>query len=297
MEGGRSLGRKTGKSGIDRRIGRWSEPRSWSTSQEQEKARVEGAKEMSGEERLPEERWRRVGASGSLRGRRSEEMTQSNTSSPRKSGVGSTSWVPEGVMAIEVPQNKEISPINSRLNVVVRSSTPFGLGRNGCWPSRGSQLPRALPLQRFAFTNCKTVVCSISFVSNVVGWSNADFFWHHAIVFASFYGVATQILYFRDGLFAWLQICNEKMNSSVSVLVNVAVDFISMKACIVYDVNLYFAVTCKDKPCGEHESCTGPNLCTCDDGFRSIDGNCTSEEVFNWNYLLICRCWAIKSSI
>ena len=29
--------------------------------------------------------------------------------------------------------------------MVVRSSTPFGLGRNGCWPSRGSQLPRALP--------------------------------------------------------------------------------------------------------------------------------------------------------
>ena len=38
---------------------------------------------MSGEERLPEERWRRVGVSGSLRGRRSEEMTQSNTSSER----------------------------------------------------------------------------------------------------------------------------------------------------------------------------------------------------------------------
>ena len=66
---------------MDRRIGRWSEPRSCSTSQEQERARVEGAKEMSGEERLPEERWRRVGVSGSLRGRRSEEMTQSNTSS------------------------------------------------------------------------------------------------------------------------------------------------------------------------------------------------------------------------
>ena len=37
------------------------------------------------------------------------------------------------------------APINSRLNVVVRSPTSFGLGRNGCWPSRGSQLPRALP--------------------------------------------------------------------------------------------------------------------------------------------------------
>ena len=40
---------------------------------------------------------------------------------------------------------------NSRLNVVVRSPTLFGLGRNGCWPSRGSQLPRALP---FIFSLC-----------------------------------------------------------------------------------------------------------------------------------------------
>ena len=43
------------------------------------------------------------------------------------------------------------APINSRLNVVVRSSAPFGLGRNGCWPSRGSQLPRAPP---FIFSLC-----------------------------------------------------------------------------------------------------------------------------------------------
>ena len=42
---------------------------------------------MSGEERLPEERWRRVGVSGSLRERRSEEMTRSNTSTPRGSVV------------------------------------------------------------------------------------------------------------------------------------------------------------------------------------------------------------------
>ena len=38
---------------------------------------------MSGEEQLPEEQWRRVGASGLLRGRSSEEMTQSNTFSHR----------------------------------------------------------------------------------------------------------------------------------------------------------------------------------------------------------------------
>ena len=37
------------------------------------------------------------------------------------------------------------TPINSRLNVVVRSPTPFRLGRNGCWPFRESQLPQALP--------------------------------------------------------------------------------------------------------------------------------------------------------
>ena len=34
---------------------------------------------------------------------------------------------------------------------MVRSPAPFGLGRNGCWPSQGSQLPRALP---FIFLLC-----------------------------------------------------------------------------------------------------------------------------------------------
>ena len=43
------------------------------------------------------------------------------------------------------------APINSRPNVVVRSPTPFGLGRNGCWPSQGSQLSRAFP---FIFSLC-----------------------------------------------------------------------------------------------------------------------------------------------
>ena len=84
---GMLVGQKTGERGIDRRIGRWSEPRSCSISQEQERAREEGAKRMSGEERLPEERLRRVGVSGLLRGRRSEEMTQSNTSSLQRSEV------------------------------------------------------------------------------------------------------------------------------------------------------------------------------------------------------------------
>ena len=43
------------------------------------------------------------------------------------------------------------APINSRLNVVMRSPTPFGLNRNGCWPFRESQLPRALP---YIFSLC-----------------------------------------------------------------------------------------------------------------------------------------------
>ena len=60
---------------------------------------------MPGEERLPEKRWRRVGVSGSLRERRSEEITQSNT--PSLQGFGSTSRVPEGVMAIEGAQNED----------------------------------------------------------------------------------------------------------------------------------------------------------------------------------------------
>ena len=33
----------------------------------------------------------------------------------------------------------------------MRSPNPFGLGRNGCWPSLGSQLPRALP---YIFSLC-----------------------------------------------------------------------------------------------------------------------------------------------
>ena len=53
---------------------------------------------------------------------------------------------------------RKTTPINSRLKVVVRSPTPFGLGRNGCWPSRGSQLPRAF-LSIFSsccpLNNCK----------------------------------------------------------------------------------------------------------------------------------------------
>ena len=43
------------------------------------------------------------------------------------------------------------APINSCPNMVMQSPTPFGLGLNGCWPSRGSQLPKPLP---FIFLLC-----------------------------------------------------------------------------------------------------------------------------------------------
>ena len=49
-----------GEGGAVRRIGRWSEPKSLSTSQEEDKAREGGAKEISGEKRLPDEQWKRV---------------------------------------------------------------------------------------------------------------------------------------------------------------------------------------------------------------------------------------------
>ena len=62
---------------------------------------------MSGEEQLPEERWRRVGMSGSLRGKRSEEMTQSNTSSLRGSEVPLESQ--RGQWQLKSPKNEEIS--------------------------------------------------------------------------------------------------------------------------------------------------------------------------------------------
>ena len=54
-------------------------------------------------------------------------------------------------MARFVVQGTISAPINSCLNLVVRFPTPFGLGQNGCWPSRGSQLPQALP---FIFSLC-----------------------------------------------------------------------------------------------------------------------------------------------
>ena len=67
---------------------------------------------MSEEEQLSEKRWRKAGMSGSLRGRKSEEMTQSNTfSPPGRNHLLSPRWV----MAIEVRRNKKI----------------FGGGKNG----------------------------------------------------------------------------------------------------------------------------------------------------------------------
>ena len=75
-------------------------------SQEQNRAREEGAKGLSGEERLPEERRKRVSMSGSW-GREGQRRWPNEYFFP--TAVGSTFWVPKGVMAIEVLQNNEIS--------------------------------------------------------------------------------------------------------------------------------------------------------------------------------------------
>ena len=50
------------------------------------------------------------------------------------------------------------APINSCLNGVVWSPT-VGLDRNGCWPSRGSQLPRALPSHKHFLLCCTMNDC------------------------------------------------------------------------------------------------------------------------------------------
>ena len=66
------------------------------------------------------------------------------------------------------------APINSRLNVVVRTPTPFGLGRNGCWPFRGSQLPRELlfiRLERWSEYWCLSLNPGVGgFFSNFLIW-------------------------------------------------------------------------------------------------------------------------------
>ena len=61
-------------------------------------------------------------------------------------------------------ERDQSAPINSRLNVVVRSPAPFGLGRNGCWPSRGSQLPRALPfIQKVGIRDCRKWIAGAAY--------------------------------------------------------------------------------------------------------------------------------------
>ena len=44
------------------------------------------------------------------------------------------------------------SSISSRLNVLVRTPTPFGLCRNGCWSFRKFHLPWVLPLTQSIFS-------------------------------------------------------------------------------------------------------------------------------------------------
>ena len=52
------------------------------------------------------------------------------------------SKVPPRKVGVGLKRSGElIAPINSRLNMVVRYPTPFGLGRNGRWLSRGSSYP------------------------------------------------------------------------------------------------------------------------------------------------------------
>ena len=65
-----------------------------------------------------------------------------------------------GILEEQIPQpdsNASSSPINSRLNVMVRSPTLFELGRNSYWPPRGLQLPPCTPLTQTIFLLCYTM--------------------------------------------------------------------------------------------------------------------------------------------
>ena len=55
------------------------------------------------------------------------------------------------VLKTKTSITKNVVPSNSCLNVVMPSLAPFGLGRNGCWSFRESQLPWALS---FMFSLC-----------------------------------------------------------------------------------------------------------------------------------------------
>ena len=64
---------------------------------------------------------------------------------------------PETFLRTENKQQYEYSspaPINTLLNVVGGVPDFFGLDRNGCWPSRESQLPRALFSHKTFFSPC-----------------------------------------------------------------------------------------------------------------------------------------------
>ena len=80
-----------------------------------------------------------------LHGLPPSELSESDDETSQKGSTTSRALTKTKKPATKT-KDKTSASINSRLNVVVRSPTPFGLGRNGCWPSRGSQLPRALPL-------------------------------------------------------------------------------------------------------------------------------------------------------
>ena len=100
---------KSGERGRVNRTDKWSEPKSYSSIHDQQREREEVANEISGKERLPEDRWKRVGGVRAIKGRRSDEIIQSNTFSSRESEISFGPTEGDGKMTIEVPQNEEIS--------------------------------------------------------------------------------------------------------------------------------------------------------------------------------------------
>ena len=40
---------------------------------------------------------------------------------------------------------------------------------------------------------------------------------------------------------------------------------------------MFILVTCEDQPCGNHSHCTGPNQCTCDEGYHRVNDYCAGN--------------------
>ena len=120
---------------MEERTGRRGQNESQTGGEEKRNGRLVGAAETSKEReewrRLQRKNWNKLGLPKRKEWpqRHRESSWQERRSRPceKEKEQNHQSKAPD--------HDPHPAPIDSRLNVVVRSPAPFGLGRNGCWPS------------------------------------------------------------------------------------------------------------------------------------------------------------------